>query len=82
MFKELFGSINVDSIKEALSKVSIYNNTITRFVEEINSRYGMALTFTHLEPCKVGHLAEMFQVTKGNKEGPGLLLPQQVPEVP
>ena len=35
-FKELFGSINVDSIKETLPKVSIYNNTIARFVEEIN----------------------------------------------
>ena len=39
MFKELFGSINVDSIKEALPKVSIYNNTIARFVDEINSKY-------------------------------------------
>ena len=72
MFKELFGSVNVDSIKEVLPKVSIYNNTITRFVDEINSKYCMALTFTCLEPCEVGHWAETFQVAKGNKEEPGL----------
>ena len=41
------GIINVDSIKETLPKVSIYNDTIARFVEEINSNYGMALTFLH-----------------------------------
>ena len=77
-FKELFGSINVDSLKEALPKVSIYNDTIARFVEEINSKYGMALTFTHLEPCEVGHWAETFQVAKGNNEGPKLLQPWQL----
>ena len=43
-FKELFGSINVDSMKEALPKVSIYNDTIAKFLEEINLRYGMAVT--------------------------------------
>ena len=82
MFKELFGSINVHSIKETLPKVSIYNNTIARFVDEKYSKYGMALTIPCLEPCEVGHWAEMFQVAKGNKEGLGLPLPQQVPKVP
>ena len=75
IFKELFGSINVHSIKEALPKVSIYNNTITRFAEEINSKYGMAVTFTGIEPCEVGHWAETFQVAKGNNEGPKLSQP-------
>ena len=37
-FKELFGSINIDSMKETLPKVSIYNDTIAWFIEEINSK--------------------------------------------
>ena len=45
-FRELFGSINVDSMKEALPKVSIYNHTIVKFVEETRSTYGMAPTCT------------------------------------
>ena len=81
LFKELFWSKNVDSIKDALP-VSIYNNTTARFLDEINSKYGMALTFACLEPCEVGHWAETFQVAKGNMEGPGLPLPQQIPKVP
>ena len=35
-FKELFGNINTDSIKEALHKVSVYNSIIAKHVEEIN----------------------------------------------
>ena len=79
-FKELFGNINIDSMKEALPKVSIYNNTIARFVEQINSKYGMTLIFMHLEPCKVGHWAETFQVASGNNEGPEPPRPHQVCE--
>ena len=82
MFKELFGHINIDSMKETLPKVSIYNDTIARFVEEINSKYGMALMFTHLEPCEVGPWAEMFQVAKGNNKGPEPSQPWQLPEEP
>ena len=69
IFKELFGSINIVSMKETLPKVNIYNDTIARFVEEINSKYGMTLPFTHLEPHEVGQWAETFQVASGNKEG-------------
>ena len=36
-FKELFQCLNIDSIKEALPKVSIYNNIIAKIVEEKNS---------------------------------------------
>ena len=32
-FKQLFDSINVDSMKETLPKLSIYNDTIVKFVE-------------------------------------------------
>ena len=35
-FKELFHNINMDSIKEALPKISVYNDIIARYVEEIN----------------------------------------------
>ena len=77
-FKELFGSKNIDSMKEALPKVSIYNDAIVRFTEEIKSKYGMALTFMHLEPCEVGHWAETFQAASGNSEGPEPPSPWQV----
>ena len=79
---ELFGSINIDSKKEALLKGSIYNDTIARFIEEINSKYGMALTFMHLEPCEVGHWVETFQVASGNSKRPKPPTKQQVYKEP
>ena len=48
-FRELFKGINIDSMKEALPKVSIYNNIIVKVVDEINPKYGMALMLTTLE---------------------------------
>ena len=69
-FKELFEGINIDSMKEALPKVSIYNNIIVKFVNEIHSKYGMALMFTTLEPHEVGHWAKTFQVACGNSKAP------------
>ena len=80
-FKELFGSVNIDSMKEALPKVGIYN-TIAGFIEEINSKYNMTLTFTCLEPCEVGHWAETFQMASGNREGPEPPRPWQIHEGP
>ena len=71
-FKELFGSINIDSMKEAFLKVSIYNDTIARFIKETNSKYGMVITFMHLEPCEV--------VASGNSKGCELPRPWQVCE--
>ena len=47
-------------MKEALPKVSIYNSIIAKFVEEINSKYGMSLMFSTLEPHEVGHQAKTF----------------------
>ena len=44
-FKELSEDINIDSMKKALPKVSIYNNILIKLVDEINSKYVMALTF-------------------------------------
>ena len=69
-------------MKEALPKVSMYSDTIAQFVEEINSRYGMALTFMCLESCEVGHWAEMFQVAKGNNDRLELLQPWRLSEDP
>ena len=36
MFKGLFSNVNVDSSKEVLPKIIIYNDTIARYVEDIN----------------------------------------------
>ena len=49
-FTELFGSINIDSMKEALPKISFYNDTIARFVEESNSKHGMTNFYAFRTP--------------------------------
>ena len=76
-FKELFQGINIDSMKEALPKVSIYNSIIVKFIEEINSKYGMSLTFTTLEPCEVGHWAKTFKVASSSNQAPSSPRPWQ-----
>ena len=48
-FKELFSNVNVDSIKDVLPKISVYNDMIARYVEDINLKYGTVLSYTHLE---------------------------------
>ena len=50
-------------------------------MEHISSKYGIALTSTHLEASKVGHWVETFHVAKGNDGKPKLLQLQQVPRV-
>ena len=57
-------------MKEALRKVNIYHSIIAKLLDKINSKYGMALTFTTLEPCEVGHWAKTFQVASGNSKAP------------
>ena len=69
-FKELFGNINVDSIKEALLKISVYNDIIARYVEEIDLKYGIALSYTQLEAIEIGHWAEMLQVAAKSNDQP------------
>ena len=81
-FKELFQGINIDSMKEALPKVSIYNSIIAKFAEEINSKYGMSLRFTTLEPHKVGNWAKTFQVASGSNQAPSSPRPWQAQEEP
>ena len=60
-FKELFGNINKDSIKEVLPKVSVYNNIIAKYVEEINLKYGIELSFTQIEVSEVSTWAKTFK---------------------
>ena len=72
----------MDSMKEALLKVSIYNNIIVRFVDEINSKYGMALMFTTLEPHEIGNWAKTFQVASGYSKPPKSPGPGQTCEEP
>ena len=76
-FKELFGTINTDSIKEALPKASVYNNIKARYVEEINLKCGIELSFTQLEATEVSHWGETFQVATSGKDQPE---PQQLPQ--
>ena len=76
-FKELFQGINIDSMKEALPKVSINNIIIAMFVEEINCKYGMSVTFTTLEPHEVGHWTKTFQVASGSNQAPSSPRPWQ-----
>ena len=77
MFKELFNNVNVDSIKEVLPKISMFNNTIARYVEDINLKYGIALSYTHLEVSAIGHWAKMFQVATHSNDQPEPQQPQQ-----
>ena len=67
---------------KALPKVSIYKSIIVKFIDEINSKYGMALTFTTLEPHEVGHWAETFQVVGGSSKRLKSPRPWQVQEEP
>ena len=66
----LYG-INIDSMKEALPKFSIYKNIIAKFIDEINSKYDMAMTCLQLlEHHELGHWSKTFQVASGNSKAP------------
>ena len=73
----MFGNINTDSIKEALPKVSVYNNIIAKYVEEINLKHGIELSFTQLEASEVSTWAETFQVATTSKDKPDEQQPLQ-----
>ena len=62
MFWKLFSNVNVDSIKEVLPKISVYNDMIARYVEVINLQYYITLCHTHLKVSELGHWAKTFQV--------------------
>ena len=67
-FKDFFGNINTDSIKEALPKVSVNNNIIAKYVEEINLKYGIKLSFRQLEVSEVSTWAKTFQFATTSKD--------------
>ena len=61
-FKELFSNINTDSTKEVLCKMRVYNNTIASYIVDINLKYGVSLSYMHIEVSEIGHWAETSQV--------------------
>ena len=80
MFKELFNNINVDSIKDVLHKISVYNHTIARYIEDINLKCGITLNHMHLEVSEIGHWDDTFQVethSNDQQQPPQPQLPSQ-----
>ena len=63
IFKELLCNTNIDSVCEILSKISMYNNKIARFIENINVKYGILLNYTQLESSEMHHWVETFQIS-------------------
>ena len=61
-FKETFSNTNLDSVSELSPKFHSYNKEITKFIEEINIKYGIILDYTVLEISEVPQWAETFQV--------------------
>ena len=78
--RELFSNVNVDSIKEVLPKISMYNDTVARYIEDINLRYGITLSYMHLEVSEIGHWTETFQVATYSNNHPEPYQPQQPPQ--
>ena len=50
---------------------------IARYVEDINLKYGIALSYTHLEVFELGHWAEMLQVATCSNDQPKPQQPHQ-----
>ena len=61
-FKELFDHVKIDSIKEVLPIIDMYNSAIWWYTEDINLKYGVALSCTHLKVSEIGHWAKTSQV--------------------
>ena len=72
IFKELLSNTNTESVHEILPKISIYNNKIARFVEDINVKYGILLNYTWLEISEIHHWAETFQISTTPSNQPEL----------
>ena len=70
-FNELFFNANTDSVCEILPIVSIYNNQIARFVEDINVKYRISLNYTQLEVSEIHDWAETFQASAISSSQPG-----------
>ena len=67
-FKDLFNTVNVDSIQETYLKISVYNRIIAQYVEQTHIKYGLSLKFTELEAPEVGLRAKTFQVPGHNED--------------
>ena len=78
---KLFANINTDNIKEALSKVSVHNDIIAKYVKEINLKYAIELCYTRLEATEVSHWAKTFQVAANGKDQPKWQQAKQQPKL-
>ena len=45
-FRELFSNVNIDSVQEKMPKINEYNREKARYVEDINTKYGITLNYT------------------------------------
>ena len=79
-FKELFSNVNIDSVHEILPKLNEYNREIAKFVEDVNTKYGIALNYTQLEISEIKHWAETFQAVVNKYSQPEHQQPQ-VPQI-
>ena len=61
-FKENFRDTNLDSISKTLAKVHAYNQEVSKFIQEVNVKYGIPFDYAVLEVSEVPHWAEAFQV--------------------
>ena len=52
----------------------MYNDTIVRYIEDINLKYVVTLSYMHLEVSETGHEAKMFQMASHSYD------PQQPPQ--
>ena len=73
----MFSNVNVESIKEVLPKISVYNETIARYMEGINLKYDITLSYMHLEVSEIGHWPEMFQMATCSNDQPQPSQPRQ-----
>ena len=62
-FKELFSNTNIDSMCKILPKLSVYNNELARFIEDINIKYRILFNYTQLEVSEINHWVETFQIS-------------------
>ena len=67
--------MNMDSIKETLPKISVYNDITSKYIEEITLKYGITLNYTHLDASEIGHWAKTFHVAMSSNGQPKLEKP-------
>ena len=70
-FKELFSNTNIDSVHKILPKISIYNNEIARFIEDINIKYGILLNYNQkFQEYTTGQKCFKYQLSQAISQKP------------